>query len=221
METFPDLRELEIWKPGNSEISCLSELRLKVLVVSAGDYVDGACDLFSNHSPLSRSIERLSLNRVGFNDRGQLFLDRMAESCSDLVELSLSCCRTLSINFSTYFTSAHFPNLRHLDLFWTNVNGFSDCHLPTLELLTIGTFGRPTTDDNVRSILLGCPSLVWLRAHNFIPSLDFLKRWATIGRNCLRAWEAPLIISSFRRWPTEVHEYAKNLGLAWEEEFWA
>ena len=201
-------------------ISCLRELSLKVLDVD----VDGqanlieAWKLFSNQSPLSRSIEELRLINVFFND-GQLFLDRMAESCSNMVKLKLSSCPGLSINFSTYFTSAHFPNLRELFLFHTIVKGFSGCHLPMLERLGIGRRNRPTTDDTVRSILLGCPSLVWLDACDFKPSLDFLTRWAEIGRNCQRAWEAPLVMNSgsFCGWPAEIQEYVKNLGLAWKD----
>ena len=208
-------------------VSHLSELSLKVLDLGEASEVafcmDSVCNLFANHSPLSQSIQELDLSRV-LDDSGadvtHLALNRMAASCSNLVKLKLDDFFPLrrKIKFSTYFTPAHFPHLKELSLVNTKAKGFHNCHMPTLERLKIGGFATKMTDHAVHSILLGCPALVFLYAEEFNPSHKFFPEWAKIGRNCERAWEAPLelvcnLSSEFIGCHVELRKY---LGLAWK-----
>jgi len=226
-QKFPNLEVLDFHGLFNGgaeflNIEHLSRLSLKVLDLGEVSGVMYACNLFANHSPLSQSIEELDLSG-GMDDEGHLLLNRMA-SCSNIVKLKLDDCWELPIRFSAHFTAAHFPNLKELSLVNTEAKAFENCLIPTLERLRIGGYVTKTTDHTVHSILLGCPALVYLYAEEFDPSDKFFTKWEKIGRNCERAWEAPLeLVCSLEsdviwigRRPVEIRQYVKNLGLAWK-----
>ena len=233
VQKFPNLKVLDLHLPYDDtllNLSPLSELCLKVLDLGkVGVGVLNACDLFANHSPLSQSIEELDLSSVlSVNDDNrttQLTLNRMAASCSNLVKLKIDDCGNLPLKFSTYFTSAHFPHLKELSVVNTEVKAFHNCHMPTLERLSLGSEFTKMTDHTVLSILRGCPALVYLYAADFKPSASFFSRWEKIGRNCERAWEASLEIGCSSKGTdlimtggcyVELGKYVKNLGLAWK-----
>ena len=85
-------------------------------------------------------------------------------------------------------------------------------------------------DNEVHSILLGCPALIHVEFAQFCPTFGFLNKWSEIGRNGLRPWDAPLSMlltygyrgygfeSNFDpSWRLdEIRNAVEDLGLVWD-----